>query len=203
MWGGAPNRWVEEVCAPLPPGRALDLACGEGRNALWLAGRGWHVTGVDFSRVALDRAAELARTRAPATGSLAWRQADVTRYEPEPSAYDLALLCYLHLTAEPRRRALRAAARALRPGGLLLVVAHHSDNLAEGVGGPQDPAVLYTAEDVVEDLSSTTTPDGTSAGQALTYPVVPLRAERVHRAVTVGEERATALDTLFLAWRQG
>jgi SAM-dependent methyltransferase len=61
VWEAEPNRWVVEVCAGLPPGRALDLACGEGRNALWLARQGWRVTGVDFSRVALERAGDLAR----------------------------------------------------------------------------------------------------------------------------------------------
>jgi SAM-dependent methyltransferase len=153
VWGAAPNRWVEAEVADLAPGRALDLACGEGRNAVWLARRGWQVVAVDFSSVGLAKGRELEshELRGPAVD---WVQADVTTYRPE-GPFDLALLCYLHLVADERRAAVRHAAEALGPGGVLLVIGHDSRNIADGTGGPQDPAVLFTAAAVADDLSGT------------------------------------------------
>ncbi|MHC1557879.1 class I SAM-dependent methyltransferase [Actinomycetospora sp. C-140] len=144
-----PNRWVHEVLAHRSPGRALDLACGDGRDAVWLAQRGWEVTGVDFSATALERAADEARRRAVV---VRWVRADVTRWTP-PGPVDLVLIAYLHLPPEERRRVLHTAAASLAPGGTLLVVGHDSANLTRGAGGPQDPAVLYTAQDLVDDLA--------------------------------------------------
>jgi SAM-dependent methyltransferase len=146
VWGGPPNRWVVEELSDAPPGAAVDLACGEGRNALWLAAHGWRVIAVDFSAVAIGKAREI-----DTGGLVEWITADATDYRPaEP--VDLALLCYLQVPAEQRRSAVRNAAAALAPGGLLLVIAHDSRNLADGVGGPSDPRVLYTADDVAADL---------------------------------------------------
>ncbi|HYN75682.1 MAG TPA: class I SAM-dependent methyltransferase, partial [Candidatus Limnocylindria bacterium] len=98
VWSAAPNRWVEEVTSTLSPGRVLDLAAGEGRNALWLAGRGWHATAVDFSRVALDRAASIAASLLSGSGgSFDTVQADLLDYQPDPQAYDLVLVVYLQV----------------------------------------------------------------------------------------------------------
>ncbi len=153
VWGAPPNRWVEQEVGGLPAGRALDLACGEGRNALWLAARGWQVTGVDFSQVGLDKARELEARTEPAA-RVQWRRADVTNYRHgEP--VQLALICYLQLPAQQRRQTVRNAAAALAPGGVLLVIGHDSTNIAEGTGGPQDPQVLFTADDVQADLTGT------------------------------------------------
>lgn len=153
VWGLPPNRWVEQETAELTPGRALDLACGEGRNALWLAGRGWQVTAADFSQVGLDKGRALEEHSDAAT-PVQWRRADATVYRPDEPV-DLALICYLQLPAEQRRAAVRNAASALAPGGTLLVIGHDSANLAEGTGGPQDPQVLFTAQDVADDLDGT------------------------------------------------
>jgi SAM-dependent methyltransferase len=147
VWSAEPNQFVAAELADLTPGRALDLAAGEGRNAIWLARHGWQVTAVDFSQVALDKGRRLAGdTR------VRWVCADATTWA-EPSAYDLVLLAYLQLPAEQRRAAVRAAYDALVVGGTLLLVAHDSSNLTEGTGGPQDPAVLMTPEDVLGDLA--------------------------------------------------
>jgi SAM-dependent methyltransferase len=148
VWGAPPNRWVAENLTGVPPKRALDLACGQGRNALWLAAQGWQVTAVDFSAVAIARAREL-----DTHNLVNWVEADATSYRGEP--VDLALLCYLQLPADERRLAVRAAAAALAPGGLLLVIAHDTRNLLDGTGGPQYPHVLYTATDVAADLDAT------------------------------------------------
>lgn len=158
IWGIAPNRWVEQELAGLPAGLALDLACGEGRNALWLAGLGWQVTAVDFSPVALKKAHAL-EDRALEHGAagaarVSWSCADATTYRHDEPV-DVALLCYLQLPAAQLRAAVRNAADALAPGGTLLVIGHDSTNLTDGTGGPQDPTVLFTAADVSDDLDGT------------------------------------------------
>ena len=174
VWSVGPNQFVAAELADLPAGRALDLAAGEGRNALWLAGRGWQVTAVDFSRVALDKGRVLERRQQasrPGSRDVEWVVADALTFEP-PSELDLALLAYLQLPGDQRRTAVRRAFGALAVGGTLFLVAHDSTNLAEGTGGPQDPEVLFTAEEVLGDL------DGER------FDVV--RAERVARDVAVG-----------------
>ena len=144
---------VAAELAGLPPGRALDLAAGEGRNALWLADRGWEVTAVDFSLAGLDKGRTL-QTRHERGRDLHidWVHADVLAYDSGPATYDLALIAYLQLPAAQRSVAVRRAFTALRDGGTLFVVAHDSTNLDEGTGGPQDATVLYTAQDVLADL---------------------------------------------------
>lgn len=153
VWSATPNQFVATELADLPPGRALDLAAGEGRNALWLAGFGWRVTAVDFSLVGLDKGRAL-QTREENGRDLHvdWVHADVLAYQPGPAPFDLTLIAYLQLPAEQRRAAVRTGFTALRPGGTLLVVGHDSSNLTEGTGGPQDPEVLFTAEEVLGDL---------------------------------------------------
>ena len=155
VWSTGPNVFVEENCAVLPPGRALDVAGGEGRNALWLADRGWEATVADFSAVALQRAAHLWDQREDRVGRLHVHQVDVLADPLGDQSFDLVLVCYLQVPAGPRRTAHASAATAVAPGGTLLVVAHHTDNLADGVGGPQDPAVLFSEDDVVADLADT------------------------------------------------
>jgi SAM-dependent methyltransferase len=147
-WGAEPNRWVAAELADRPPGRALDLAAGEGRNSLWLASLGWTVTAVDFSETGLDKGRRIAGD-VPVT----WARADVREYPIEPGAFDVVLLAYLHLYAAERRAVLRAAAAGLAPGGVLLVIGHDTTNLTDGVGGPQEAAVLFTPDDVVADLA--------------------------------------------------
>ncbi len=150
VWGLAPNRWVEREAGDLVPGTALDLGCGEGRNAIWLAGRGWRVHAVDFSAAGLAKGAALEQ-RAPGPVPITWTVGDATGYvAPEP--VDLALLCYLQLDPAGRRASVRAAASALAPGGTLLVIGHDSRNLTDGTGGPQHPSVLFTAADIEADL---------------------------------------------------
>ena len=141
VWGAGPNCFVTEELAALEPGRALDLGTGEGRNAIWLAARGWQVTGVDFSAVGLARAAELARQRGVNAG---WVKADLLSYQPSPAGYDLVLIAYIQLQAGELAHLVRTAATALAPGGTLLAVGHDRDNLDRGYGGPQYPDVLWT-----------------------------------------------------------
>ncbi len=178
VWSAEPNQFVEAECADLSPGRAVDLAAGEGRNAIWLARRGWQVTAVDFSRVALDKG----RTLAGDTG-VEWVCEDATTWRGED--YDLAVVAYLQLPEDERRTAARGAVQALRPGGTFLWVAHDSSNIEEGSGGPQDPAVLMTAEDVVGDIED--------------LGVAVHRAERVSRMVSSGGDHRMG-DPGEIAW---
>jgi SAM-dependent methyltransferase len=145
-----PNVVLVREASALPPGRALDLGCGIGRNAVWLAGLGWEVTAVDFSRVALERARLLAGELGV---NVAWIEDDLRRYEPPAGAFDLVLLLCIHLPRDERRGVLRRAATALAPGGTLLVVGHDLRNLTEGYRGPSNPEVLLTPGAVVEDLA--------------------------------------------------
>jgi SAM-dependent methyltransferase len=179
VWSSGPNQFVEAELRDLPPGRALDLACGEGRNAIWLASLGWSVTAVDFSSVAIEKARS--RSSEQARAAVEWVVADVLAFEG--SGFDLALLAYLQLPEDERRTAVRRAWESLVPGGHLFVVAHDSTNLTEGTGGPQDASVLYTAEDVMGDVA---------AGRVV-------RAERVAREVSPGE---VAYDSLVHLVRQ-
>ena len=150
LWSAEPNRFLVAEVGDLLPGRALDLACGEGRNALWLASMGWRVTAVDYSQVAIAKA----RDRAAVDGaSVEFVCADLLDYEPEESAFDLVVVLYLQLPAVERRMVLEKAKAALAPGGTVLVVGHDLVNVTAGVGGPSDPGVLYTPDDLVADLS--------------------------------------------------
>ncbi len=184
LWSLEPNRFVVEVCEGLAPGRALDLAAGEGRNALWLAARGWDVTALDFSPVAVERA----RKRARAAGvTLRAEVADVVDgWRPDPASADLVVLAYLQLPAADLTGVLRRAATALAPGGTLVLVAHDRRNLREGHGGPSDPEVL----------ADTTTVTAALDGLTLT------RAEVVERPVATPDGPRIALDTLVVARRE-
>ena len=182
IWKADPNRFLVEELQALAPGRALDVACGEGRNAVWLASKGWHVTGVDFSRAGLAKAQRLATGRGV---EVAWVEADVVEWQPPSASFDVVVVLYLHLPAEQRRQALARAAAALAPGGILLVVGHDVSNLLKGTGGPQDPAVLFGPEEIVEDLSG----------------LQIERAEQVKRTVVTDAGETTAIDALVRAVR--
>ena len=183
IWTAEPNRFVVEVLADVPPGVGLDLACGEGRNGVWLAEQGWTMTAADFSGEALAKAAALSGARGV---EVALVQADAVTWSPPPGQ-DLVLLAYLHLPAVDRATALGHAVGACRPGGQVVVVGHARANLVGGYGGPQDPAILLEPEEVAADLRA--------AGAEV------LRAEHVERPVRTEDGERTAIDTLLIAQR--
>ncbi len=183
-WTSEPSRFLVAEASGLKAGRALDLACGEGRNAVWLAERGWQATGVDFSTVGLEKARRLAAAR---NVTAEWVAADLVGYVPERAAFDLVLVCYLHVPAGQRRPILRAAAEAVAPGGTFLLVGHDRANSDRGYGGPSDPAVAYTAAEIVADLGG----------------LQVVRAEQVERPVQEDGEEHVALDVVVCAVRPG
>jgi len=180
LWSATPNRFLVREAIGLAPARALDLACGEGRNALWLADLGWHVTAVDYSSVAIEKARERAAAEA---ADIAFVCADLLEYEPERGAYELVLVLYLQLPAAERRLVLSRAAGALAPGGTFFLVGHDLTNLRDGVGGPSDPEVLYTPDDIVAEVPG----------------LVVVKAERVLRDVADADR--PAIDALVRARR--
>jgi SAM-dependent methyltransferase len=122
-WGFEPNRFVREHCERLQVGSALDLGCGDGRHALWLARLGWRVTGVDFSPVAIARAEHRTGTRdAYQALRLGWQVANVIDLKLKASSIDLALMSYLGLPDEDRARLITHLAAAVRPRGHLVTV---------------------------------------------------------------------------------
>jgi SAM-dependent methyltransferase len=183
VWGVAPNQFVAREAAALPAGRALDIACGEGRNAIWLAQRGWEVTAADFAAVAIDKGRKLAAAEGV---DIDWRVEDVVQWSPPRRAFDLVLIAYLQLPARERAVAFERAASAVAPGGTFLYIAHDARNIADGYGGPQTPEVLCRADDVVAFLDGFTI---ASAGEVL-------------RTVTLPDGSTTdAIDTLVRATR--
>jgi SAM-dependent methyltransferase len=184
-WTTRPNQFVAAELADLPPGRALDLAAGEGRNTVWLAERGWQVTAVDFSRVGLEKGRKLSAARGVDEARVDWIVADLRDFEPDRDFYDLVLIAYLQVSPELRATVMARAAAALAPGGTAFVVGHDLTNLTEGTGGPQDPDVLYTPEAVRAELPG----------------LRVVRAERVHRTVERDGGPAIAIDTLVRAIR--
>lgn len=190
IWTGEANRFLPPEVADLPPGRALDLACGEGRNAVWLATKGWSVTGVDFSDVGLGKAQVLA-TEHGVTGT--WIAADATDWAPPGPGFDLVISFYLQLPAAQRRASIRTAIAALAVDGTFLLVGHDLLNLTEGYGGPKDAGVLLTTEAVIDDI--------TAAELELGPELVIERAGRVDRVVATAEGDRTAIDTLVRVHR--
>lgn len=172
QWSAEPNRLIADLLADVPPGDAVDLAAGEGRHALWLAGLGWRATAVDFSDVGLTRG-----RAQPGGDRVTWVTADVLAWTAPPESLDLVLVAYLHLPQDETVALLTRAVGWLRPGGRLLVLGHDVENLTAGVGGPPDPAILYSLERLA--------------------PVAALldvdRFEQVRRETPAG----TALDTLL------
>jgi SAM-dependent methyltransferase len=150
LWSAEPNSFLVDEAEDLPPGRALDLGAGEGRNAIWLAGRGWRVTAVDYAEVGLDKGRRIASERGV---EIDWVCADIVHWLPKPASSDLVLLIYLHLPDDEMRAVISRAQDAVAPGGVFLLIGHDRSNLDRGHGGPQDPAVLYTADDIASMLT--------------------------------------------------
>lgn len=190
MWSGRVNAAVEHEVTALSPGTALDLGCGEGADALWLAAHGWTVTAIDISATALAVGAAQA-TRAGLAERINWVQADLATWNPS-SEFDLVTSAFLHSPVElPRQEVLRRAASAVAPGGRLLVVGHGAFPPGSS-HGESDAPPLPTSDEVLASLElpdswviETKAPfyrSGTGAdGTTITLSDTVLRIRREHR----------------------
>ena len=185
VWSGRVNATLAREVDGVPPGRALDLGCGEGGDALWLAEKGWDVVAVDISRTALDRAeAEAARRGV----TVDFRQHDLSAGVPD-GPFDLVSAQFFQSPVElPREQVLRAAAAEIAPGGLLLVVGHAAP--PPWATHQHDPALMPPAAEVLASLALT---DG--------WDVV--RADDLLREATGPDgQQAELLDSVVLLRRR-
>jgi SAM-dependent methyltransferase len=150
IWSGHPNPQLVREAADLEPSTALDAGCGEGADAHWLARRGWRVTALDISAVALARGA--AHAEPEIAERIEWRQVDLLEWVPDGRTYDLVSAQFVHVPMASRDRLVASLAAAVAAGGTLLVVGHHPSDLDTTMGRPNLPELLFTAEQVAAAL---------------------------------------------------
>jgi SAM-dependent methyltransferase len=154
VWSGNPNQRLVEHVADHAPGSALEVGCGEGADAIWLARRGWHVTAVDVSSVALERAARYAAEAGPEVAErIVWQRADILAWQPEPRQYDLVTAHFIHVPADEREPLHRRLAEGVRPGGTLLIVGHHPSDLETSAGRWRLEGFMFTQEQIAAVLA--------------------------------------------------
>jgi thioredoxin reductase/2-polyprenyl-3-methyl-5-hydroxy-6-metoxy-1,4-benzoquinol methylase len=191
IWSGRPNPQLIAEATGLPPGRALDVGCGEGADALWLAEQGWQVTAVDIATTALTRAAaHVAAAGAQVAARITWTHADLRQQPPAQDAYDLVSAQFMQLPGEARQDLFARLAAAVAPGGTLLIVGHHPSDLRTSAHRKHFPDMMFTAEQIAASLDRTT------------WQV--LAAEARPRATVDPEGRAITIhDAVLVARRRG
>jgi hypothetical protein len=143
FYGTEPNGFLRESANSLPRGRALCLAEGEGRNAVWLAEQGFVVSSVDLSSSGVEKTLRLAAAR----GVLVHAEVgDLNEYVIEPGSWDLIVSIFAHTPSSLRRRIHRAVVDGLAPGGTFVLEAYTPDQIPLGTGGPKDPDMMPTAD---------------------------------------------------------
>ncbi|QDW28640.1 class I SAM-dependent methyltransferase [Arthrobacter sp. KBS0702] len=188
VWSGEPNAQLVAEVADLTPGSALDVGAGEGADAAWLARRGWRVTAVDISSVALARAAAAVQDEPETAARITWQHQDLTASPPPAGTFDLVSAQFLHLPAPQRDGVYSRLAASVAPGGTLLIVGHHPSDLDTSVRRPSTPGLLFTAEEIAagldphewEIVTCTARPRATSdsEGAPVTVQDAVLRARR-------------------------
>lgn len=153
LWSGVPNPQITTEVGPLDSGRALDCGCGEGADAVWLAGTGWEVTAVDFSAVALKRAAAHATERGEEVAArITFTHRDLTTWVPPAGRFDLVSVQFVHLPVTERNEMHRRLGTAVAPGGILLLVGHHPLDLELEIRRPVREN-LFDGSEVLEALA--------------------------------------------------
>jgi SAM-dependent methyltransferase len=151
-YGKLPNQFLQQQQVRLRPASTVLLpGDGEGRNSVWLAGQGHHVTAVDSSALGLDKTRRLAAEKGVAIDA---KLADLEHWAPEPASFDAVLLTYVHLPASWRAQAMQRLARGLRGGGWFVLEAFHPLQLGYSSGGPKDVTMLYTLQTLRDDLAA-------------------------------------------------
>ncbi|MFC7493158.1 MULTISPECIES: SAM-dependent methyltransferase [unclassified Nocardioides] len=183
-WSGRPNAVLVDEASDLSPGRAVDLGCGEGGDAIWLAEQGWQVTAIDFSDAGLRKAAEHAAERGVAD-RIEFRHADLRTWAPDGEQWDLVTSCFLHLLDHGMVTATERMAEAVAPGGTLLVAGHHPDDSHTGLRWSL-PGVMFTADELVP---------------AVDADRFEVRAEARPRSETRNDETHEVTDAVLVARR--
>jgi SAM-dependent methyltransferase len=185
IWSLSPNEFVAQYLEHLPTGSMIDLAGGEGRNALWFASRGWQVENVEFSKIALGKFCDRAEKENLQALCKA-THADVTEdIQFALQNIDLGVIAYLHIESTGLTKAIQSLVSNIKPGGTFFGIWHARENLVDGFGGPQDPEVIPTKAEIQEALVAS----GISGASI----------ELKERRVNVGEEIKTAIDLVVLA----
>ncbi|MDQ3588505.1 MAG: methyltransferase domain-containing protein [Actinomycetota bacterium] len=153
VWSGDPNPHLVTEGADLSPGAALDVGCGEGADAIWLAEHGWRVTAVDLSTVALERAAARAlEVGGDVAQRIDWVHADLVDWVPAAASYDLVSAQFMHLPKDPREALFHRLAASVTSGGTLLIVGHDPSDMQTSVPRPPMPELFFTASEVAASL---------------------------------------------------
>lgn len=188
IWTVSANQFLVAETVDLPVGKALDLAAGEGRNAVWLAEQGWSVCAIDFSEQAIEKAEFLAESKG-VLNRVKFKTEDLNKYKPECGQFDLVTLIYLQLPFEKMKSILQNAVKSLKSGGTFLLIAHDHKNLIHGFGGPQQPELLYKKEQVIDVINDI----------AFSESMEMIKAEEVERLVNSYSGNKIAFDCLVKA----
>jgi SAM-dependent methyltransferase len=197
VWSGEPNESLVKHASSLPAGAALDVGCGEGADAIWLGRRGWRVTAIDISSVALERAKKSATQSGEEISSrIKWVRTDLTESVPTDASYDLVCAFFMQLPKAERDVLFRSLADLVTPGGSLLIAGHHPSDLDVPVNRPKAPDLFYTATEVAGLLqpgqwrvvveAADPRPAKGRDGQRVTVHDAVLRALRISSNATLG-----------------
>jgi SAM-dependent methyltransferase len=188
LWSGQANPQLVAQVAELKPGDALDAGCGEGADAIWLAAGGWTVTAVDVSAVALERGAHQAMAAgAEVAARISWQREDLQTWDPGRDRFDLVSAQFMHFPSPAIEAFHRRLAAAVRPGGTLLIVSHHPDDLRVGRIG--HAGTFRLAEEIAAELAPAD------------WDVAV--AEASGRTAELEGERVEVRDTILRAIRRG
>lgn len=185
VWTSDANQFLVDEVAGMEPGTAIDMAAGEGRNALWLASQGWYVRAVDFSAVAMEKAQRLAEGRG-LDKQVTFETADLRQFEPPVQTFNLVAFVYLQIPLGELLPIMKRAVKAVAPRGTLLFIAHDLDNMSRGFGGPQHPEMLYTVQEIVDALGD---------------ELVIEKAGQVERRIKTADGEKVAIDLVVRATR--
>ena len=185
VWSAGPNALFASEIADLVPGKALDVGCGEGRNAIWLAEQGWEVTAIDFAEEGIAKAVRIAEKKALTVN---WMVSDIA--EMSPAQFDLVAVLYFHTGPDERLMWFPKVVDCVSPAGTLIYIGHDPANIEGGVGGPQDPELLPSVDEITGYLKSFSLEDARVVERNL-------EQEQGHGTATEG----VAMDTFVRAKR--